>query len=84
MPTTTTDINTCTSAKTLLATLEQIDREIEALEESTGRLKVIMETPITLENHDRIVSDLVAEITALETPEVNPDDFFSVISKSSI
>lgn len=74
MPTT-TDINTGTSAKTLLATLEQIDREIEALEESADRLKVIMETPITLENHDRIVSDLVAEITALETPEVNPDDF---------
>lgn len=75
MPTTITDINTGTSAKTLLATLEQIDRVIEALEESAGRLKVIMETPVTPENHDRIVSALVAEITALETPEVNPDDF---------
>ncbi len=72
MPTT-TDINT--AAETLLATLEQLDSEIEALEESAGRLKVIMETPITLENHNRIVSALVAEITALETPEVNPDDF---------
>lgn len=74
MPTTTVTFEK-TAAETLLDTLDQLDREIEALEESAGRLKVIMETPVTLENHDSIVSALVAEIAALETPEVNPDDF---------
>ena len=74
MPTTTVTFEK-TAAETLLDTLDQLDREIEALEESAGRLKVIMEPPVTLENHDSIVSALVAEITALETPEVNPDDF---------
>ena len=74
MPTTTVTFEK-TAAETLLDTLDQLDREIEALEESAGRLKVIMETPVTLGNHDSIVSALVAEITALGTPEVNPDDF---------